>query len=249
MHLLVADWDFFFPTPVAGAPLGEHPELYAWPASEDALHVEAIWLRRARAFRRAGVAVPYCRTFLGFWDRFTFASEACLFYADSNAWAGHLFPSNLGSAGPWDSVHLYDAHHDCGYRQNHSSFDEWKAKGPISAENWLLAHYWNGSKVFVHFPPWRESMSRPAEQPLIPVHMSIDDGQAPTVAFDAIYVCRSGAWVPSWCDRQFDTFLRACPVTRRVEVPANQWTQPRPDVLRMIELEGRTRPDTRQPPH
>ncbi|WTO36999.1 hypothetical protein OG399_22710 [Streptomyces achromogenes] len=239
MHLLVVDWDYFFPTPTAGAPVGADAHLYAWPAAEDAVHVEMIWLRRVRAFLEAGVPLPYCEGFFGFWDRFGFSPDATLFYADSNAWAGQLFPSNLGGTGPWESVHLYDAHHDCGYPPDHRTFEEWTAKGPISAENWLLAHYWHGSKVYVHFPPWRESMTRPAERPLIPVPMAIDDGRPPGVAFDAVFVCRSGAWVPSWCDEQFATFLARCPAARRVEIPQNLWNQPRPDVLRMAELERR----------
>ncbi|MFF5471912.1 hypothetical protein [Streptomyces achromogenes] len=184
----------------AGAPLGPDPELYAWPVAEDPTHVEAIWLRRLRAFQVVGVPLPYCRGFLRFWGRFGFSAEAALFYADSNAWAGQIFPSNLGGAGPWESVHLYDAPHDCGYKQNHRSFEDWKARGPVSAENRLLAHYWAGSRLHVHFPPWRESMRRPAEEPLIPVSMTIDTGRAPNVVFDAVFVCRSGAWVPSWSD-------------------------------------------------
>ncbi|WP_374982794.1 hypothetical protein [Streptomyces fradiae] len=35
LNLLDVDWDYFFPTPLAGAPRGEHDELYAWPAAED----------------------------------------------------------------------------------------------------------------------------------------------------------------------------------------------------------------------
>ncbi|MEV5883058.1 hypothetical protein AB0L74_10125 [Streptomyces sp. NPDC052020] len=202
------------------------------------MHVEAIWLRRVRAFMKAGVPLPHCKGYFGFWDRFKISPDATLFYADSNAWAGQLFPSNLGDSGPWESVHLYDAHHDCGYPPNHHSFDEWRAKGPVTAENWLLAHYWYGSQVFVRFPPWRESMARPTERPLVPVSMTIDDGQAPTVTFDAVYVCRSGAWVPPWCDGQFAVFLGACPAGRRVEIPQNEWNQPRPDVVRMLRLEG-----------
>lgn len=240
-HLLVVDWDFFFPTPTAGAPIGADAHLYAWPVAEDAVHVEAIWLRRARAFMAAGAPLPYCKGFLGFWDRFSISPDARLFYADSNAWAGQLFPSNLGGEGPWESVHLYDAHHDCGYLPNHQTFEDWKSGGQISAENWLLTHYWNGSQVYVHFPPWRESMGRPTEQPLIPVSMSIYDGQAPRVTFDAVYVCRSGAWVPSWCDKQFDTFLSEYPTPHRTEVPQNRWNQPRPDVLRMLDLEQQTK--------
>jgi hypothetical protein len=109
MHLLVVDWDYFFPTPTAGAPVAEDAHLYAWPVAEDAVHVEMIWLRRVRAFLKAGVSVPYCEGFLDFWDRFGFSSDGTLFYADSNAWAGQLFPSNLGGTGPWESVYLFDA--------------------------------------------------------------------------------------------------------------------------------------------
>jgi hypothetical protein len=240
MDLLVVDWDFFFPSPTAGGPLGDHPELFAWPVAEDAMHVEAIWLKRLRAFEAAGVQLPRCEGYEGFWDRFTIAAGAKVFYADSNAWASQVFPSNLGGAGPWRSVHLYDAHHDCGYKPNDRSFEDWKAgvlsgAKRISAENWLLAHYWNGSQVFVHFPSWRESMTRPTEQPLIPVRMRIDRRLTPEVTFDAIFLCRSGGWVPSWCDDQFAEFLNSCPA-RPVEVVGNVWTQPRDDVRKMQRL-------------
>ncbi|MFF8831402.1 hypothetical protein [Streptomyces sp. NPDC015131] len=235
MNLLVVDWDFFFPTPMAGGPPVEHSDLYAWPVADDAVHVELIWLRRVRKFQAVGMPLPRCTGYEGFWDRFRISPRAKVYYADSNAWAGHLFPSNLGGEGPWNYVHLYDAHHDCGYRNNHKSFDQWKAAGRIGAENWMLAHYWNGSKLAVHFPPWRESMERPAESPLIPVGMTIDDGSAPEIVFDAVYLCRSGAWVPSWCDDQFSDFLEACPA-QPVQIPQNRWNHPRPDVVRMAEL-------------
>ncbi|MFE6779662.1 hypothetical protein [Streptomyces sp. NPDC057702] len=95
MDLLVVDWDYFFPTPTAGGPLGDHPELYAWPVREDAVHVEAIWLKRLRAFEDAGVTLPRCQRYEGFWNRFTIAPDATVFYVDSNAWASQVFPSDL----------------------------------------------------------------------------------------------------------------------------------------------------------
>ncbi|MFI9206166.1 hypothetical protein [Streptomyces sp. NPDC053048] len=238
-NLLAVDWDYFFPTPTAGAPLGGHPELYAWPVAEDAIHVEAMWLRRVKDFVDRGLPLPRCSGFEGFWDRFNIAPGAMVVYADSNAWAGQLFPSTFGGEGPWHSVHLYDAHHDCGYKNNTRSFEEWKRQGQIRAENWMLAHYWNGSQLHVHFPPWRETMARPTEEPVIPVSMAIDDGHgAPDVTFDAVFLCRSGAWVPSWCDDQFEEFLSACPA-KPVEHPQNVWKHPRDDVRRMYELSCR----------
>ncbi|QCX77279.1 hypothetical protein C9F11_18135 [Streptomyces sp. YIM 121038] len=239
MHLLCVDWDFFFPTPTAGAALSEHSRLYAWPIAEDVHHVEVIWLQRIRRFHEAGVQLPRCHGYEGFWNRFTIAPAAPVWYADSNAWAAQVFPSDIGGEGSWASVHLYDAHHDCGYRRNTATFEEWKQRGRISAEDWMLAHHWAGSRLFVHFPPWRESMARPTEEPVIPVNMNIDDGEAPTVTFDAVFVCRSGAWVPSWCDRQFTEFIEACPA-RPVEHPRNVWRHPRHDVERMERLSRRT---------
>ncbi|MHC0429258.1 hypothetical protein ACX6XY_03590 [Streptomyces sp. O3] len=238
MHLLAIDWDFFFPTPDAGAPKGNHPELYGWPVAEDEHHTEVVWLERAERFKAAGVPLPTVSGWQGFWDRFTFTERAPLIYADSNAWAGQLWPSNVGGDGAWESVHLYDAHHDAGYRQNHSSFEHWKTSGDgIRCENWMLAHAWAGASLHVHFPPWRESMDRPHESPLVDVAMSIDDGTPPPVDFSAVFVCRSGAWVPPWADEAFTAFLRAAPMRADMH-PGNKWVHPRPDPLRMGEMKA-----------
>ncbi|GGV43813.1 hypothetical protein GCM10010245_68720 [Streptomyces spectabilis] len=138
-------------------------------------------------FHEAGVELPRCHGYEDFWDRFTLAPAATVWYADSNAWAAHVFPSDIGGQGCWTSVHL----------------------------------------------------ARPTEEPVIPVSMSIDSGEAPTVTFEAVFVCRSRAWVPSWCDHQFTEFLEACPA-RLVEHPENVWRHPRDDVERMERLSTRT---------
>ncbi|MER6196778.1 hypothetical protein ABT234_05275 [Streptomyces sp. NPDC001586] len=236
MHMLAVDWDFFFPTPDAGGPAGDHPELYGWPVAEDEHHTEVVWEARAKTFLAAGVELPQVQGWRGFWDRFTFTERAVLIYADSNAWAGQLWPSTVGGSGAWESVHLYDAHHDAGYKTNHASFEHWRTSGDgIRCENWMLAHAWAGASLHVHFPPWRESLAYPREVPLVDVDMTIDDGAAPGVAFDAVYLCRSGAWVPPWADGEFSEFLRSAPVPTGLH-PGNQWVHPRPDPLRMGEL-------------
>lgn len=76
MDMLVVDWDYFFPTPTAGAPLGSHDELLAWPAAEDPMFVEAIWLNRVRPFMERGLPLPGCEGWKGFWDRFDFSPDA-----------------------------------------------------------------------------------------------------------------------------------------------------------------------------
>lgn len=40
----------------------------------------------------------------------------------------------------------------------------------------------------------------------------------PRMEFDAVSICRSGAWVPAWCDEQFVEFVKSCPVGEIVEV-------------------------------
>ncbi|QKW07572.1 hypothetical protein HUT18_15485 [Streptomyces sp. NA04227] len=237
MHLLVVDWDYFFPTPDAGGPPGDHPELYGWPvAGEDEFHTEVIWEKRATGFTEAAAELPGVQGTEGFWDRFTFTDRSVLVFADSNAWAGQLWPSILGGDGAWQSVHLYDAHHDAGYRVNHESFEAWKQSGDgIRCENWMLAHHWGGAELHVRFPPWRQSLEHPTEHPLVPVTMRIDDGTNPGPAFDLVFVCRSGAWVPPWCDADFSAFLEAAPIPRAVH-PQNKWVHPRPDPLRMADL-------------
>lgn len=239
MHLLVVDWDFFFPTPASGGPRGPHDELYAWHVTEDEFHTETVWEARLRDFRAAGVELPQVEGWEDFWDRFTLTEKAMVVYADSNAWAAHLWPSNLGSPDTsWESVHLYDAHHDAGYKTNHESFEVWRASGDgISCENWMLAHSWAGADLHVHFPPWRESLDRPTENPLVPVTMTIDDGTPPAVEFDLVFVCRSGAWVPPWADESFTKFLRGAPSPPRV-YNQNRWVHPRPDPARMANLKA-----------
>ncbi|MEU9457568.1 hypothetical protein ACUN29_18885 [Streptomyces sp. WC2508] len=239
MNLLVVDWDFFFPTPASGGPRGPHDELFNWLVADDEFHTETVWEARLRDFRSAGIDLPQVEGWQGFWDRFAFAPGASLAYADSNAWAAHLWPSDLGAeASAWDSVHLYDAHHDAGYRTNHDSFDAWKESGDgIRCENWMLAHAWAGSDLHVRFPPWRESLARPPETPLVPVTMTIDDGTPPAVAFDLVFVCRSGAWVPPWADGAFSEFLRSAPMPRTA-VHRNRWVHPRPDPARMAEMKA-----------
>lgn len=240
MHLLCVDWDFFFPSPAAGGPRSQYDHLYAWPVAEDSHHTEVVWEDRLRALDAAGLPLPRCTGYEGFWERFTFSPRAILIYADSNAWAAHLWPSDLASTDKsWESVHLYDAHHDAGYRNNHASFEEWLASGDgIRCENWMLAHAWAGTALHCHFPPWRESLDWPPEEPLVEVAMSIDDGAPPDVEFDLVYLCRSGAWVPPWCDDQFEEFLRSAPLPRGI-YPENQWVQPRPDVRRVMALKER----------
>lgn len=209
-NALVFDWDYFFPNPMATAyPDDDLPRdvfMYDWTTSE---HGNAerlppyIWQTRAEGFLSWDLPLPYCTGWEQWWDRFPgIAVGAELTYADSNAYSApeHFAPAGSGT---WDRIDLYDAHHDAGYHHRPES----------DCGNWMVDHYRAGVRnLNVHYPAWRRTVDGVEPPPHIPVKRDLDDGTS-TVRkrYDAVFVCRSGAWVPSWCDGQFEQFLAAAP--------------------------------------
>lgn len=245
-RLLVVDFDFFFHNPFEGlpAPHRGHEALYDWAHGENHWLREVIWPFRAEEFLRAGIELPRCQGHERFWDRFTFTSDnPPLFYADSNLHAGRLTPRHYAlfdlEIPVWQDVHLFDAHHDSGYPHKHGpvSFEEWAEVGEFSCEDWMLVHHDKGSQLALTYPAWRPNGD--SHPPMIPLHTTVDDGDEVATPFDAVYLCRSGSWVPSWCDDQFTDLLTAFPGRARL-FPGSEWTHPRPDPLpharRMVDI-------------
>ncbi|MDF9808973.1 hypothetical protein M2436_007520 [Streptomyces sp. HB372] len=236
-RLLVVDFDFFFHNPFEGlpAPHRGHESLYDWAHEETPLLTEFIWPVRGEEFLSAGVVPPRCEGYQDFWDRFTFTSDSPpMFYADSNLYAGHLTPRHFAlfslAVGAWEEVHLFDAHHDSGYphEKGPSSFEQWKELGEFSCEDWMLVHHDRGSRLTHTYPAWRpDGDSHP---PMVPLRTTVDDGRKMSTVFDAVFLCRSGAWVPSWCDDQFTHLLETFPGRAHL-FPASPWTHPRPNPL------------------
>ncbi|MFJ9893649.1 hypothetical protein ACIQPR_09990 [Streptomyces sp. NPDC091280] len=236
-RLLVVDFDFFFHNPFEGLPAAHRGDLmlYDWAHAENDTLRETIWSFRAEDFLRAGVVPPRCEGYAGFWDRFTFTSvDPPLFYADSNMYAGRLTPAHFGLTGarrePWQEVHLFDAHHDSGYlhRNGPRNVEEWREAGAYSCEDWMLVHHDRGSRLTLTYPAWRPDGDE--DPPWVPLNTDVDDGSPVPAAFDAVFLCRSGAWVPSWCDDQFTDLLDAFPGRAHL-FPGSLWTHPRPDPL------------------
>ncbi|WP_440581246.1 hypothetical protein [Streptomyces sp. PT19] len=237
-RLLVVDFDFFFHNPFEGLPAAHRgdPMLYDWAHSEAVPFLQdGIWTFRAEDFYRAGITPPRCEQLDGFWDRFTFTTASPqLFYADSNLHAGRLTPAHysLLEPGPtaWREVHLFDAHHDSGYPHRHgpATFEEWRERGEYSCEDWMLLHHANGSRLLHTYPTWRPHGD--SHPPMVPLETHIDDHGPVAAPFDAVFLCRSGAWVPSWCDDQFTQLLNAFPGHAQ-PFPGADWSHPRPDPL------------------
>ncbi|MCS6869222.1 hypothetical protein [Thermus sp.] len=196
MRLLAVDFDYFFPLPQDPG----HPEafLYAWAHFETPYYREAAWEERALAFLLRGLPLPQAQGWEGFWERFTFAPGARLYYADSNALAFH--PQVREGV---EEVVLYDAHHDAGYR-------------PLGEEpacdDWMVHYARQGARLRVFYPPWRDPALEP--EPQVPLAREVDPGGRVEGPFHRVFLCRSGAWVPPWADAAFFAFLAAAPLPK-----------------------------------
>lgn len=222
-HLLVIDWDFFFENPLDGGGMPEQTKgpkghsvlgLYDWAHREDSMFIETspMWTIRASAFIDAQLPLPHVNDeWKTFAQRFKFEDNGMLVYADSNRVAAFVAPDDRTT---FESVWLYDAHHDCGY--GFRSYNEWLRKfnkdGPngVECEDWMLVHYRNGARLHYRSPAWHEAYAE--EPPKIPRQVTLDHAAAGTrepedITFAGVVVCRSGAWVPPWCDDDYFAFL------------------------------------------
>jgi hypothetical protein len=210
-NFLVVDWDFFFVNPMHNGARQRDIFLYDWGHRETPYHVNDIWPSRVHGFLANGYQLPRATNYEGFWDRFDLADRPPLLVADSNLYAGLLQPSSIGDIDVehWNRVDLYDAHHDSGY--NIKSLAEYEKRGTVSCEDWMLEHFRRGSDLHVRYPQWFTEAFTIERQPVVDVDRQIDDGQPVPTRYDLVFVCRSGAWVPPWCDDQFVEFVESFP--------------------------------------
>lgn len=216
-NLLCVDWDFFFVSPMeAGNTDDPTWQLHDWGHSE---HLSffldgPLWTSRAGAFLQNGFPLPGVTAPEGgwkaFWDRFTFAEDADFTFGDSNSLAGAVEPPNAPE--PFEKVVLFDAHHDSGYHIK--SFKEFLAQDRWDCEDWMLEHQERGTRdLTVRYPQWNPKAVENELPKGVLTKQVIDDGlPLDGIVFDTVFVCRSGAWVPPWCDRDFLDFLHACPL-------------------------------------
>ena len=221
MNVLVVDWDFFFPVTYPGDEPGS-PDWQLWDWGHDetrhaGLFLDFIWYSRAAGFIRAGRALPSMDgTQRDFWRRFRFTKHASLYVAESNALAADRRVLD-GATSVW----LYDAHHDSGYQGENSLGAVHQRRGYI-CEDWMLAYWARGAETHMRYPQHRVNAFEREPHPWLEhrgLDRKFDDGQPNPVLFSRVFLCRSGVWVPSWCDRDFEEFVETCPVRRKVGIP------------------------------
>lgn len=228
--LLVIDWDYFFPTPWEGGFESKEIRLYDWSHAESNLYIDMMWPIRAATFFSNNLPLPPVESsWKTFPERFHLDDDAVVYVADSNAHAGLLEDSD---GDPFSDLWLYDAHHDAGYGVK--SYAEWMARHVtrqgtnFSCEDWMLVHYMQGTQLHWRIPTWHENFKRRLENGScdeecdhpgvahgafwpegIEIDAKIDDLQPVQEEFDAVMICRSGAWVPAWEDYKFERFIES----------------------------------------
>jgi hypothetical protein len=248
-NLLVVDWDYFFPTQ---EPWGKQWELWDWGHSEgSSIYFGPIWGIRAAEFDRAGVPRPMLnKEWIDWWERFNISEDAVLYYADSNVQAFNQEVRE--SVGRDPQVWLYDAHHDSGYGENRD-IKQIIRDNKVTCEDWMVGYRLNHqAELHVRYPTWKTWAMDKEPEPLVPVDRTFDNGLPNDVRFDTVFVCRSGAWVPPWCDHDFMDFITDAPVNELYELSECQprdWNED--DVKRLVvatdELQRRVEA-TRQRP-
>jgi len=208
-NLLMVDWDYFFYNPLYAVD-GDHPDfwLYDWGHAERSLFIDHAWPTRASAFFRHGSGLPQVEVPPDWWSRFTIAPDARVEVSDSNMYSGIA-----GGGQDFKNVYLYDAHHDLYRVETPQELEDWAEQGQITCEDWMWAHHLRGSKLHWRWPQW--FTYGPQMRKEIPSWVKCDsrkdDGKTPPVTFDVVSICRSGAWVPPWCDPAFQQFYESCP--------------------------------------
>lgn len=209
-NLLAIDWDFFFRNPLeAGDPSDKEYYLFDWGHRESPFFIEMIWPTRSIGFLKHDLPLPTVNDqWRDFLYRFTFAEDVQSFVSESNMEAGLLTDP---SGNPFESVWLFDAHHDSGY--SITTLEEFRARQTFSCEDWMLSHALDGAELHVRFPQWKKNWTD--EKPSV-TDYEFDLGQDygadfTDIVFDTVHLCRSGAWVPPWEDAKFFEFASMLP--------------------------------------
>ena len=215
-NLLVVDWDYMFYDPfTAGDTDDEHFRLFEWGHKEIDWFINSVWPSRAEPFLRNGIRLPQVDVPVDWWNRFNIAPEAICEVSDSNMYSGLWGGDTI-----FDHVWLYDAHHDLYRIKTEKELADWHEQGCVACSDWMFAHHIHGAKLHWRWPQWQKQgeIMRQEIPKWVNCDARKDDMGFLDVRFHAVSICRSGAWVPPWCDDKFAEFYNSCPAAEIVQV-------------------------------
>lgn len=229
MNILSCDFDYFAVDRQGDPNISFREQcLYDWSHKETPMFIHMLWDLRAAGFMRAGLPLPVLsgeERF--FWDQFKIKKGATLYYAESHSQAAHLEVTKGWK--PGGVVYNYDAHHDCGY--SNDGVVRVMREGRIECGEWMVWYHLMGGELHVRYPQWKKwafddeppmsvclSSIAPHKKGQEPVDRQFHYGEAPDITFDRVFVCRSGAWVPTWHDAAFFDFIERAPVAHKVNL-------------------------------
>jgi hypothetical protein len=195
MRILSIDWDYFFPDDT----------VYDWGHQESPFFINMLWNFRTNTRAPNGklmldTHVPTIPK--NFWKK-VLTNKPGLFVAESHCDIWHMI-ENLLHDGPVEIVNL-DAHHDCGYAKITGKVPDTFSISCGSWGYWGLRTY-RISLFFQHYPAWRKDRAEgfPGRRP-----SSISYDLPEPADYDAVFLCRSGAWTPPWHDDQFQRLIKS----------------------------------------
>lgn len=200
MNLLSVDWDFFFHDKAQEST--DESLCYDWGHMETPTFIHKLWELRAAQFIKANIELPMTTgEERNFWRKVNISKEAKLFFAESHS-AIAQSPVIKGV----DKIWNLDAHHDA-YRRS--------SGGVVMCDNWAHWAFVMGIEVTTRYPEWRVD-NAPMET-VIPMDIEIlNYTDLSKQVFDRVFICRSGAWAPSWLDKDFEKFVAKCPAKIKV---------------------------------
>ena len=238
-NLLVVDFDYFFKNSMEALDTDDPAFwLYDWGHQEGSALHENLWPLRAAQFLQHDFALPQVDVPDNWWNRFNIAEHATVEVSDSNMYSGVA-----GGDQEFEHVWLYDAHHDLYRIKTREQLRDWANEGQVTCEDWMFAHWIRGAKLHWRWPRWHKAGK--SMRATIPKWVGADArrddmGKLDSrMEFDTISICRSGSWVPPWCDEAFIKFYSSAPAEIALVDEYKDVSVPRPwsddEVQRIID--------------
>ena len=201
MNVLSIDWDYFFPDLIP----------YDWGHSEHIpLLLEAIWSHRASCRnyntreRAVDVVKPDPKLINSFWKKLNLACDPLhLVVSESHKDLYTILKQIKDEHNRKCTVWSFDQHHDLGYLKD----------AKLDCGNWAQHAFEDGlmKKMHLVYPAWRRETPESGNWKTKKVTVShLPPRGALPQFFAVIFICRSGAWTPTWCDNRWIKFIEYC---------------------------------------